>query len=208
MNFKTAQKQENRFFGVGLIAGSIANTQKENGEIPWSHGDKTDPWDHVESIMGLSVAGYLTEAQRGFEWMVRNQLKEGCWYAAYRDGKPEDKTLDTNMSSYIAVGVYHHYLITNDVTFLGDMWQTVKSAINFAISLQTKTGQIYWAISPKGVTDPMALLTGSSSVYLSLKCALSIAKRLGHKMPAWEETLIKLGDAIRFRRSLFNGRVS
>lgn len=204
MNLKIAQKRERRSLDVDLVAGVIAETQKENGEIPWSKGNKTDPWNHVEAIMGLSIAGYFSEAQRGFEWMARTQLKTGCWYATYREGKPEDRTLDTNMSSYIAVGVYHHYLINGNDTFLKHMWRTVRSAIDFAISLQAKNGQIYWAKSPKGILDPMALLTGSSSIYLSLKCALSIARQLGHAMPAWEEALIKLGDAIKYRRHLFN----
>ena len=42
----------------------IASVQKADGEIPWSVGGKTDPWDQVESAMGLSVAGYWTEAER------------------------------------------------------------------------------------------------------------------------------------------------
>jgi hypothetical protein len=50
----------------------------------------------------------------------------------------------------------------------------------------------------------MALLTGSSSIYMSLKCALAIAKILGHQTPAWKSALIKLGDAIRTKPHLFN----
>ena len=33
------------------IAAFIISLQKENGEIPWSVGGKTDPWDHVERAM-------------------------------------------------------------------------------------------------------------------------------------------------------------
>jgi hypothetical protein len=108
------------------------------------------------------------------------------------------------MSSYIAVGVFHHYLITADLGFLEHMWKTVSAAIDFALRLQTPEGEIHWAISPEGQVDPMALLTGSSSIYMSLKCALAIAKILGHKAPAWEPALIKLGDAIRTKPHLFN----
>ncbi len=50
----------------------------------------------------------------------------------------------------------------------------------------------------------MALLTGSSSIYMSLKCALAIAKTLGHKMPAWHSALNRLGDAIRNKPHLYN----
>jgi hypothetical protein len=186
------------------ICKVIVDTQLASGEIPWCAGQKTDPWDHVEAAMGLSTGGYLTESRAAFDWMVRNQNEDGSWFSAYRQGVPQDRTRDANMSSYIAVGVFHHYLITADLGFLEHMWKTVSSAIDFALHLQTPEGEIHWAISPEGQVDPMSLLTGSSSIYMSLKCALAIAKILGHQAPAWESALIKLGDAIRTKPHLFN----
>ena len=182
----------------------IAGLQKESGEIPWSEGGKTDPWDHVESAMGLGVAGYLDEARRAYEWMKATQLADGSWWSAFRDGVPEDRRRDANFSSYIAVGVFHHYLLTNDHTFLRDMWPTVRAGIDYALSLQAPTGEIYWSINADGVMDRMALLTGSSSVYMSIKCALAIASRLGEERPDWRESLERLGNAIRTLPNHFN----
>ncbi len=189
---------------VNGVADLIAKTQKIDGEIPWSHQLKTDPWDHVEAAMGLSIGGYFKAAQRAFDWMARTQLKQGCWYAAYQKGIPKDRTLDANMSAYIAVGVYHYYLITGDTSFLKKMWKTVRAAVDFAVGLQAPGGEIYWAISPEGKVDPMALLTGSSSIYMSIKCALAIARRLGYHMVTWIEALTKLETAIASRPYLFN----
>jgi hypothetical protein len=189
---------------VDAICNLIAQTQMASGEIPWCRGQKTDPWDHVEAAMGLGIGGYLTQAQRAFEWLAGIQHQDGSWYSSYRQGKPEDKTRDANMSSYIAVGVFHHYLITADLYFLKQMWQTVAQAINFALGLQTSSGEIHWAISPEGKVDPMALLTGSSSIYMSLKCALAIAKILGYPAAGWHEALVKLGEAIKHKPHLFN----
>ena len=186
------------------ICRVILTTQLPGGEIPWCVGQKTDPWDHVEAVMGLGVGGYLAEARAGFEWLVRTQNKDGSWFSSYMQGTPEDKTRDANLSSYIAVGVLHHYLITGEYGFLERMWETVAAAINFALRLQTPEGEIHWAISPEGKVDPMALLTGSSSIYMSIKCALAIANILGHPAPAWNSALIKLGDAIRNHSHLFN----
>ena len=186
------------------ICNLIAQTQLASGEIPWSEGQKTDPWDHVESAMGLSVGGYLKQAQHAFEWLAGMQHEDGSWYSAYLQGVPEDKTRDANMSSYFAVGVFHHYLITGDVAFLEQMWPTVSAAINFALDLQTASGVIHWAISPEGNVDPMALLTGSSSIYMSLKCALAISKTLGFSIPRWHDGLINLGNAIKHKPHLFN----
>jgi len=111
------------------VASLIANAQKPDGEIPWSEGQKTDPWDHVESAMGLSVGGYLAESQRAFEWMAGQQLDDGSWYTAYRQGVAEDQTRDANLSCYLAVGLFHYYLITEDKAFLVQMWPTLSKAI-------------------------------------------------------------------------------
>jgi hypothetical protein len=189
---------------IDAVCRLIAKTQLPSGEIPWCEGQKTDPWDHIESAMGLSTGGYLCEARQAFEWSARMQLEDGCWYSAYMRGAPEDTTRDANLSSYIAVGVFHYYLITADVDFMDRMWPTVSAAIDFALHLQTLEGEIHWAISPEGRVDPMALLTGSSSIYMSLKCALAIAQILGRPAPKWRNALIKLGDAIRYKPHLFN----
>jgi hypothetical protein len=189
---------------IDNICAVIAQSQKNSGEIPWCDGQKTDPWDHIEAAMGLSIGGHLSSARRAFRWSVRTQLRDGSWYSAYMNGEPQDKTRDANLSSYIAVGVFHHYLISRDSAFLQQMWPTVSAAIDFALNLQTPNGEVHWAISPEGNIDPIALLTGSSSIYMSLKCALAIAKLLGYQKERWYDGLIQLGNAIRNKPHLFN----
>ncbi|MBU4318227.1 MAG: phenyltransferase domain-containing protein [Proteobacteria bacterium] len=204
MNLSPSVKKQSLVISIDAVAGLIVQIQKDNGEIPWSEGDKTDPWDHVESAMGLTIAGYYRAAQKAYYWMRDHQLEDGSWYASYRNGEPDDKTHDTNMSTYIAVGLLHHYLVTGNKTFLAEMWDTMAAAIEFAVDLQTPEGEIYWAKSPDGIVDPTALLTGSSSVYMSLKCALAVAGILGIKRPLWREAFSKLGEAIRLKPHLFN----
>ena len=189
---------------IEAMASFIGNVQRECGEIPWSEGGKTNPWDHVESAMGLSISGRLTDAERAYEWMKRTQLKDGSWCTSYRNGVPEERTRDANVSSYVAVGAYHHYLIAGDKDFLRYLWPTVKAGIDFAVSLQTPSGVIYWAKNSNGIVDPMALLTASCSVYMSIKCGLAIASELGKKRIEWEESLFRLGFAIKKRPHLFN----
>ena len=191
-------------FDINAMAGLIASTQLPGGEIPWSPNDKTDPWDHVEAAMGLVTGGLLREARQAYEWMARTQLENGSWYSAYRTGIPEDKTQESNQSSYIAVGLFHYYLVTKDTAFLRKFWPVVRSAIDFAVSLQAPGGEIYWAVSPEGRLDPMALLTGSSSVYMSIKCALEISKILKNPAPSWQQAQNRLGEAIRNKPHHFN----
>jgi hypothetical protein len=189
---------------IESTADLILRAQRPSGEIPWAPGQKTDPWDHVEAAMGLMTAGCRSAAERAYDWMACTQLPDGSWYSAYLDGVPLDRTRDANFSAYVAVGVYHHFLVTGDRVFLDRMWTTVAAAIDFALGLQAPQGEIHWAISPEGRVDPMALLTGSSSIYLSLRCALAQSAVLGRPRPAWAEALGRLGHAIRCKPHLFN----
>lgn len=198
------EHQERPTIDIGAVCRQIATTQLPTGEIPWARGDKTDPWDHVESAMGLAVGGCLEAAKRAYAWMRSKQLADGSWFSAYRDGIPEDRTRETNLSAYIAVGVYHFWLITREREFLEEMWSTVERAVDFAVRLQRPGGQCCWAVSPQGKVDPMALLTGCSSVYMSLKCAGAIAAELGRPRPRWTDAFKRLGAAIRERPHLFN----
>ena len=182
----------------------LQKSRETTGEIPWHEGGKTDPWDHVEAAIGLTIGGYYEEARKAFEWLASIQLEDGSWHSSYIDGIPEDLTKESNMSSYIAVGVFHHYLITQDRPFLEYIWPTVCAGIDYAVDLQAPGGEIYWARNYQGIKDPMALLTGCSSIFMSLKCALVLALLLGESRPTWQSALQRLGDALRYRPHLFD----
>ena len=204
MNLNALKNQSEPTVDIEAITALIANTQRENGEIPWNPGAKTDPWDHVEAAIGLSIGGCFEAARKAYQWLANMQLKDGSWYSSYVNSVPEDRTRESNMSSYLAVGLLHYYLMTGDSAFLKSMWQPLCGGIAFALSLQTPNGEIYWAISPEEKVDKMALLTGASSIFMSLKCALHIAHILGRSKPDWQSALIKLGDAIKNKTYLFN----
>ncbi|PIE71835.1 MAG: phenyltransferase domain-containing protein [Deltaproteobacteria bacterium] len=204
MDIKSRQVPRGLVLDIKEVAGSIRRFQRTSGEIPWCDGEKTDPWDMVEAAIGLTIAGYESDALRAFDWLADCQLDDGSWYAAYRDGQPEDCTRDTNMSTYIAVGLYYYYRVTGDRGALERYWKTLYSAIAFALELQAPGGSIYWAKSPEGEVDPMSLLTGSSSIYLSLKCAIMIADLLEKPQSRWEIALKQLGGSLRERPHLYN----
>jgi hypothetical protein len=183
----------------------ILKVQKRSGEIPWSEGGKTDPWDHVESAMGLTIGGFHDQARQAYLWSRETQLSDGSWWSDYRDGRPQDGAYkDSNMTAYIAVGVFHYFLVTGDNRFLGFMWNTVSRAMDYVLGLQGRGGEILWAKRVDGSIDRRALLTGSSSIYMSLGCALRIASLLGRERPDWEVARIRLGNAIRNRPHLFD----
>ncbi len=125
MNLNALKKQAESAIDVEAITTLIANTQRENGEIPWNPGAKTDPWDHIESAIGLSIGGRFEEARQAYRWLADMQLNDGSWYSSYINSIPEDRTRESNMSSYLAVGLFHYYLMTGDTAFLKTMWQPI-----------------------------------------------------------------------------------
>ncbi|MCJ7664557.1 MAG: phenyltransferase domain-containing protein [Desulfobacterales bacterium] len=204
---KTLASLKTQYAPLDLAATAefILQVQKRDGEIPWSDGGKTDPWDHVESAMGLIVGGHSEAARQAYQWSARTQLDDGSWWSCSRNGKPENGAYkDSNMTAYIAVGVLHYYLATGDDAFLRFMWPTVRKAIDYVLDLQAKDGEILWARRTDNSIDTRALLTGSSSIHMSLSCALSMARLVGEQKPRWEAARIKLRDAIRHKPHLFD----
>ena len=174
---------------------SIAAAQESSGAIPWFTGGHTDPWDHVECAMALTTAGLLGPARAAFEWCRQMQRPDGSWPMQLRRGTIEDANSDSNFCAYIAAGVWHHMLITGDQAFAAAMWPVVSAAVEFVLDLQIGYGEISWARSESG-PEREALLTGSASVYHSLRCALALADFLGEPQPEWEVAVGRLGHAI------------
>ena len=83
------------------------------------------------------------------------------------------------------------------------MFPMVESAIDFALDHQHPTGEIEWDADPARVEGKGALLTGSSSIYSSLRCAIAAAERLGRDRPDWELSLGSLAIAIAHRPERF-----
>lgn len=188
---------------VAQTVDAIAAVQQPDGNIPWVPGGQTDPWNLVEAAMALDVGGRFFEAERAFEWLRARQNRDGAWHAYYDGDDVKEKTLDTNVTCYIANGVWHHYLATGDTGFLDEMFPVVEAAIDFALDHQHPTGEIEWDADPSRVEGRGALLTGSSSIYSSLRCAIASAARLGRERPDWELSLGSLAIAIAHRPERF-----
>jgi hypothetical protein len=185
---------------VADTCAAIVAIQLPDGNIPWTPGDHTDPWNLVEAAMALDVGGYHDEAAAGYEWLRGMQRRDGAWHAYYIGNDVKDEALDTNVTSYVANGVWHHYLSTGDRRFLERFWPVVERAIDFALDHQTETGELAWRGDDPG---DGALLTGSSSVHASLRHAIAVAERLDHERPDWEMSLGSLAIAVAHRPDVF-----
>ena len=176
---------------------AIAEWQRPDGMVPWFPGGHADPWNHVEAAMALALGGRMVEAERAYDWLVGLQRPDGSWHQYYIDGGVEQDKLDANVVAYVATGVFHHWLLTEDRGFAEAMWPVVERAVDFVLDLQQPRGEILWARHADGTPWPFALLTGSSSICHSLRCAIALAEVLGHDRPDWELSAARLAHVIR-----------
>ena len=190
---------------------AIAATQQADGSIGWPDGH-VDAWNHVECAMALSVCGLHDAARRAYAWLANAQRADGSWLVQPAPGGPvpgntvpgntappgaaQERTTESNHAAYCAVGVWHELLVTGDESFAARMWPVVRDAISFAIGLQAPRGEIIWRRYEDGTPDDYALLTGSSSMYHSLRCAIALAERLDRPQPGWELAAARLGHAV------------
>jgi len=191
--------------GTALVTGAaltatvdaVAEWQLDSGMVPWFPGGHADTWNHTESLMALMLGGRRTEAELGFDWLRSVQRPDGSWHQYYLADRVEQDKLDANCCAYVAAGVWFHWLLYRDRGALETMWPMVHSAISFVLELQTHRGEILWARHADGTAWSFALLTGSSSICHSLRCAIAIAQTLGHEKPEWELSAARLSRVIR-----------
>lgn len=211
------------FFPEALLRPTvnyILRTQLPNGCIPWFAGGKADPWDHIEAAMGLTIGGEFEAAQTAYRWLAQEQLADGSWWAGYTGEKypneryagekyadekaPDRNHRETNFIAYIATGVWHYFLVTEDKKFLQEMFPHVISAIDFVLRYQASTGEIYWAVSENGDAKQDALITACASIYKSLECAILSAEVLQLNTGRWRTARQRLGHALRFQPECFD----
>jgi hypothetical protein len=193
----------------------ILELQRADGSIPWYDAGVWDPWNHGHAVMGLALMGYRAEADLGLRALADRQNPDGSWWAQYGSAVPlgsnkyegdgdEKKIRDTNYCAYIAAVVLHDFLLTADRRRLADRWPMVRNAVNFVLKYQSVHGEIRWAAADPGTPQDDALVTGSSSIYKSLECAIRIARELGHDARDWLRARERLGDALRNKPHRFD----
>lgn len=185
---------------VEATIDAIASVQLPDGNIPWTPGGHTDPWNLIEAAMALDVGGRHDEAERAYAWLARHQRTDGGWHQYYQGDEVKESTLDTNVAMYIANGVLHHWLSTGDDAFLDRFFPTVARTVDYALRHQAENGTIAWRADDP---DDGALLTGSSSIHASIRCALLLSTHRGEDRPDWEIALGSLAHAIAHREHCF-----
>jgi hypothetical protein len=188
---------------LATTARYLADLQLPSGQLPWFEGGHSDPWNHVEVAMALTVSGYEAEARAAYRWLAATQLGDGSWFNYYVGDRVRDARLDTNVCAYVAAGVYHYLRATGDVDFAAELWPVVERALTFVLRWQLGDGTIRWSLDAQGRPESYALLTGSSSIFHSLCCGVALGERLGVAKPEWELAAGRLGHAVAHHPGAF-----
>ncbi|WP_139978513.1 prenyltransferase [Nocardioides litoris] len=183
---------------VAETAASIASMQEPSGAVPWTVGEHVDIWNHTEAAMALLVGGQVEAAERALDWVPTMQRADGSWPMKIVAGEVEDDRGEVNMSAYFAVGLWHHWLVRHDIAYVVRHWPAVRAGLDWVVSLQAPFGGIRWT-----PVDDFCLLTGSSSIYHSLRAGVALAELLGEPQPEWELAGGRLGHAVRHHRDRF-----
>jgi hypothetical protein len=157
--------------------------------------------------MALLVGGQGVAAERALDWAASMQRADGSWPLKVVAGEIEDASGETNVSAYLAVGLWHHWLIRRDRDMVTRLWPSVRRGLDFVVDLQLPFGGIAWSQEWEGDrparVNREALLAGSSSIYQSLRAGVALAELTGEPQPGWELAGGRLGHALREHRDLF-----
>ena len=124
-------------------------------------------------------------------------------------GEVEDASGETNMSAYLAVGVWHHWLVRRDAGVRARAaGRPYAAALDWVVgdAAAVRRHRLVAGVGrrparPRSTRE--ALLAGSSSIYQSLRAGVALAELIDEPQPEWELAGGRLGHALREHRDLF-----
>ena len=209
MHFPKPKSKGSIVFSKNLyndLANYIKSIQLQSGAIPSNSDGSHDPWDHIESIMGLNFLSKSDSSKSAFKWLIKNQNADGSWYSKYIGNKPIEINKPTHFSPYISVAALHYHKIYCDIEFLKTLWPSIKAAINFSINIQNDNGTIPWSIDANQKIENDYLLTGSSSILKSIECGIALSNILKDRsqLKDWNLSYQLLSKAIKSPKGKFD----
>ncbi len=198
-------------WGHGVLSSSqakdtidyLVGLQLDNGMFPWYPGGHSDPWNHCEVVIALSLYGEIEACEKGLAWLLNSQNKDGSFCHYYLTNGVEEPRRDLNTTAYVAVAFMSAFAGGLDEATAKEMWPSVAKAIDYVVGLQFENGAFPWAVDPDGYVHQGSMLTGSSSILSSLEAANIVAEEFGEVRQSWLEAETALRHAISARPEIF-----
>ena len=86
--------------------------------------------------MALTAFDQAEAADAAYDWLRVSQRPDGTWPMRSTRGVVQDGSADTNQVAYVAVGVWHHWLVRGERAFVERMWPTVVRALDWVAARQ------------------------------------------------------------------------
>ena len=182
--------------------------QEPSGAIPWTPGEHTDVWNHVEAAMALMVGGQREAAERAYAW-VRDDPAPRRLVAdedRRRRGRgPLRRDQHVGLRRGRRCGTTGWSRATRRSS--AGCGRPCGGRSTSWSSLQLPFGGVAWSQewhdgAPATVNED-ALLAGSSSIYHTLRAGVALAELVGEPQVEWELAGGRLGHALREHRDLF-----
>ena len=124
--------------------------------------------------MALSVCGLHDEAERAYQWLADSQLPDGSWFNYYLADGGEGPAARHQRLRLPGRRAWHHHLVTGeDRRSSASCGRRSSAGLDFVLRWQQPDGSVRWSLDRAGRPEGYALLTGSSSIYHSLRCAVA-----------------------------------
>ena len=181
----------------------IKDNQMSDGSILWDDKGKCDPWDHIECLIALAIYEEHEPFHAGIEWFLENLDDQFMIPPLFQKQQSVHEHFELHHPPYLAVALLQYFYTTNDKRILLDNLEVIRGIAKKTLEARDEYGYFFWARDKKGLLDN-SLITATSSIYLSLKCILSIYKILGIRSLKLENEIAEINKIFDLKSARFN----
>jgi len=156
----------------------IKKNQTEDGSIVWDLNGKCDPWDHLECLLALAIFEEEAHFKKGMNWFFANLDDNHLIQSEFKNGKVHKDYYEHHHAIYAAVPLLQYLHMGLDKKYVKEKLNEVAKITEATLAARDQFGCFYWAQDINGMCDN-SLITATSSIYLSLKCAIKIFEKFG-----------------------------
>ena len=172
--------------------------------MPWYRGRPLRPVEPRRGGDGPDGTGRVDAARAAYAWLAAAQLGDGSWFNYYLADAVKDARLDTNVCAYVAAGLWHYSLATDDVDFVAGLFCVVERGGRVRAALAARpTARCAGRSTPRAGPRPTRCSPGRRRSTTRCAARSPLAERLGEARPAWELAAGRLGHAVAHHPGAF-----